>query len=204
MSHHLYAIAVRDEDIKLSDKEYFVRSKQDGFSLISPTVALRHNVQLSMPRVQLSTDYFGGNGTQQATFVDRDNKKHHFSDTTKGGAINMALELLGVQPKDGEDHFDAIGLGKFRNNEALHPPEPKEESTDEVSSPMVSLPLDDYNEILRTLEDMSHWREISKGTQRTRSHMIGLVPPSLDQDAVKEMEVLAQSALKLARKGVLL
>jgi hypothetical protein len=39
-------------------------------------------------------------------------------DDLPDGAINIALRKLGVLRGDGHDEFDAIGLGKHRDNES--------------------------------------------------------------------------------------
>lgn len=195
MSHHLYAIVVRDEDIKPSDLPYFVRSSKEGFSIIAPAMALKHRVNTDVRRVQLMTDYFGGSGTQEAAYFDANGLITHFPDRTKGGAINGALELLGVRSEDGNDLFDAIGLGRYRSPEDLHPDTSPEDLYDNHEpQAMVSIPLEDYNNILRTLEDLANWREKTRAIDKAAP---------VDEALCKEMETLAKAALKLARKGIL-
>lgn len=71
---------------------------------------------------KITTDYFSGLGSQQATI--RENKKvildldDEFIDSGKYDLhpINKALRRIGVIRKDGMDEFDTIGLGYYRSN----------------------------------------------------------------------------------------
>ncbi len=201
MSHHLDAIVVRDGDINPKDQRWFVRSKLDGFSLIAPHIALKRKVTLPQRRVQLATDYFGGLGSQQATYM-APNVKKYFPDKTKGGAINAALGLLGVPPEGELDRFDMIGLGKYRSNDDIEPYEPEdpEEDAVEVKGTMVAIPQEDYNELLKVFEDMAHWRTIVIGMHRAGGSPLR---PKFNEKTVEEMETLAKDALKRLRKGIL-
>jgi len=72
--------------------------------------------------VSITTDYFGGFGSQQATI--RENKKvildldDEFpnSENFHVHPINKALHRIGVVKKNGMDEFDTIGLGNYRSN----------------------------------------------------------------------------------------
>lgn len=69
----------------------------------------------------ISTDYFGGMGSQSAKlFVD--NKIEYEADDEYDydyslRPINTVLKKMGVVRKDGMDEFDMIGLGNYRTNE---------------------------------------------------------------------------------------
>ena len=143
-----------------------------------------NDIRLPSPRVQIITSYFGGVGDQEATFFD-DNISRHFADNTKDGAINAALAMLGVPYSEIEDRFDVLDLSRFRCNEDL------------VPRP-VCLQQADHKELLATLEDLANWRAII----RMRKDK----PPSYEFTSkdMEEMESLATTALKLARKGELL
>lgn len=193
MGHNLYAIVVRDEDIKPSDKLYFVKSRKEGFSIIAPAIALKHRVNINVRRVQLMTDYFGGSGTQEAAYFDASGVITHFPDKTKGGAINRALELLDIRPEGDSDLFDTIGLSRYRSSEELYPDESHDLSNGDECQVLVNLTLEDYNEILRILEDLANWREKVCASNKGEP----------DKEMCREMEALAKVALKLVRKGTL-
>lgn len=59
----------------------------------------------------ISTDYFGGTGTQQAAVYEAGQT---LMPATPGG-INAALRLLGVRRGLLTDEFDTIGLGRHRS-----------------------------------------------------------------------------------------
>ena len=202
MSHNLYAIVVRSEDIKPSDTGCFIKLKKDGFSIISPPVALKHKVDLSMRRVQLMTDYFGGSGEQEAAYFDDIGRITHFHDRTQEGAINAALSMLGVSPDDGLDNFDTIGLGKYRSNQDLLVGlnEGEFEEYEDRSEPrMVHLPVEDYNEVLGGLEDLANWVQINKDVREKN----GLEPKPPGEAECEDMAAIAKRILKLVRKGVM-
>ena len=62
------------------------------------------------------TQYFGGTGAQAAAVV----KEHSvvFGPAVQEGAINAALERLGVQAEPGRDPFDTVGLAEWRSMES--------------------------------------------------------------------------------------
>jgi hypothetical protein len=68
---------------------------------------------------KISTDYFGGFGSQTAKlFVD--NKIEYEADDEYDYSlrpINEVLKKMGIVRKDGMDEFDTIGLGNYRTNE---------------------------------------------------------------------------------------
>jgi len=82
------------------------------------------------PIAYIETDYFGGVGTQAAILWHRDGIYGPFQTETKyeqnvvrvvpadQRAINRILRRLGAQRETAIDEFDALGLGRFRSNEA--------------------------------------------------------------------------------------
>jgi len=68
---------------------------------------------------KISTDYFGGSGSQRAKlFVD--NKIEYEADDEYNyrlSPINDVLKKMGIVRKEGMDEFDTIGLGNYRTNE---------------------------------------------------------------------------------------
>jgi hypothetical protein len=68
-----------------------------------------------VPIVHVETDYFGGAGEQSAAFWDGKGAKTYKA--KRSGAIDHALNLLGIQALDGVDEFDTLGLGNYRSNE---------------------------------------------------------------------------------------
>lgn len=183
MSHNLYAIVVRTKDLTAAQAERFRSTAHEDFMIASTDVG--DELRLTMPRVQLSTDYFGGAGEQTATYLDEKGPHTSFGDSTRGGAINAALKLLGVPPTTGMDLFDVIGLGRIRKNRDL-------------CVPTVTLTLDNHKELLSTLEDLKNWRSII----RLRAGET-LPPNEFTAQDMEEMETLAGVALTIARKGVL-
>ncbi|MCB1387586.1 MAG: hypothetical protein KDK12_00285 [Rhodobacteraceae bacterium] len=77
-------------------------------------VTLRFAADLGLDRFALiRTSYFGGQGSQWATV-------YHGAERTMPvraglGAVNDALERIGVVPDGGRDAFDTIGLGGMRH-----------------------------------------------------------------------------------------
>ena len=64
----------------------------------------------------IDTNYFGGDGNQGA-IAARDGSIVFGPRTAPSGVVNQALRLLGVTcQKDDFDEFDALGLGRFRDN----------------------------------------------------------------------------------------
>jgi hypothetical protein len=61
----------------------------------------------------ISTDYFGGSGSQQAAVYEDDRVLM----PAVAGGINAALRLLGVQRGPLKDEFDAINLSRYRSFE---------------------------------------------------------------------------------------
>ncbi len=67
----------------------------------------------------IGTDYFGGSGYQSAKlFIN--NKKVYDKSSEQDWSINPindVLKMMGINPTDGNDEFDTIGLGKYRTNQ---------------------------------------------------------------------------------------
>lgn len=115
MSHCINAIVTK-ENAQITQ---FSKLKQ-GFVILRDNKFNRKFIsQLNQPYVVVHTDYFGGAGTQSASFSY--NKQHiNFADSAKDGAINEALNLLGVKKISDMDLFDSIGLGYFRENDDIY------------------------------------------------------------------------------------
>ena len=68
---------------------------------------------------KISTDYFGGNGHQEAKLFVNNKKEYDKSsefDWTER-PINTVLKMMGVSKKDQKDEFDTINLSNYRSNE---------------------------------------------------------------------------------------
>lgn len=202
MSHHIFAVVVREEDVDPSERKYFKHAEKDGFLLISSSSALLHKVNLDIRRVQLMTDYFGGVGEQEASYFDENNVSTNFEDNTSGGAINSALAMLGVEPDGDKDRFDTIGLGRYRSDEDLQTHlfnEDIPENEPDDGPQFVNLPIEDYNEILGGLEDIANWTMITKEAHSKA----GLPEPNIGIAECNDMQGIAKRLLKLARKGTI-
>lgn len=80
----------------------------------------------------ISTDYFGGAGSQSAMVMSNDNVilEKDSEEYPRSSPINEALQMLGVKRNEGMDEFDSIGLGNFRTNSDFFPEELVVEKTD--------------------------------------------------------------------------
>lgn len=67
----------------------------------------------------ISTDYFGGNGHQEAKLFVNNKKEYDKSSEFDWSErpINTVLKMMGVSKKDVHDEFDTIGLSNYRSNE---------------------------------------------------------------------------------------
>ena len=61
----------------------------------------------------VETDYFGGAGEQAACVWSRGQRVLR-PRRARGGTVNAALRLLGVQACGLQDEFDAVDLGRYR------------------------------------------------------------------------------------------
>ena len=66
---------------------------------------------------KIETDYFGGCGDQTAKVWENGVKIYEERDSF--GPINDALEYLGVKRENGNDEFDTLGLGAYRDYQDL-------------------------------------------------------------------------------------
>ena len=66
----------------------------------------------------IETDYFGGRGDQAAA-VYRGDREVMAPAVGAVGPINEALRHLGVRASVGNDEFDTVGLGRFRDFDDL-------------------------------------------------------------------------------------
>jgi len=81
--------------------------------------ALALKVSQHVPVAYASTEYFGGQGGQDAVVWHKG--RATFSPSTEGyncewpnSAISQALREIGVARAEGQDEFDTIGLGRHR------------------------------------------------------------------------------------------
>lgn len=120
MTHCISVVITKHND---NLKQFFPQIKtHNGFDVFPIPVHFDLGMHLIMTGndfVYANTDYFGGCGEQDAQHFSINNKYFptHFPDNTKGGAINKALQLLGVTIVDGcHDEFESVGLHKYRSN----------------------------------------------------------------------------------------
>jgi hypothetical protein len=108
--------------LPLSDELYdaipgdLTAPSQKGFVLLTPKiVAMLKETSTYGVIGYFETRYFGGAGDQGAVFAQLG--EITFGPQAGPGSINQMLPLLGVRRKEDRDEFDAIGLGRFRDNE---------------------------------------------------------------------------------------
>jgi hypothetical protein len=98
----------------------------EGFKYLSP--ALERGLIVAAEGgafAYIETEYFGGIGSQGAAIFSDQLPPIRMADTetdARGrpdGPINRALRSLGVRASPGQDEFDAVGLQRFRDLEAL-------------------------------------------------------------------------------------
>jgi len=114
---------LRDEKIDniLEDKSGngIVWIEMNSDILVTTHIPDRENFGKEKMIAKISTDYFGGSGSQRAKlFVD--NKIEYEADDEYDYSlrpINEVLKKMGIVRKDGMDEFDTIGLGNYRTNE---------------------------------------------------------------------------------------
>jgi hypothetical protein len=68
------------------------------------------------PVAYIETDYWGGEGKQSALLWERGLVAYGPAKATLG-PINDVLRRMGVERGDHHDEFDAVGLGRYRDNE---------------------------------------------------------------------------------------
>jgi len=71
------------------------------------------------PVAYIEAEFFGGSGVQAHVLISQNSAD--LGVNVSGDAINNALAWLGVQPRDGKDPFDTVGLGKQRETDAWLP-----------------------------------------------------------------------------------
>jgi hypothetical protein len=87
----------------------------DGFTYLSPSLAAflaDHSQHAAL--VYFETEYFGGDGTQAAAAY-RDGHALSPTPSSGDGAINRALECLGITRHGAFDEFDYVGLSRYRH-----------------------------------------------------------------------------------------
>lgn len=97
--------------------DYRTTAVLDGWELVTPSLIERLRALIAGPFAVIETEYFGGTGCQRAgawsgatTLVEP-----HEDDN----AVNAALAALGVTASTSRDEWDAVGLTRFRSNDAL-------------------------------------------------------------------------------------
>ena len=94
-------------------------TKMDSGILATARIPDRERFGKGKTIAEISTDYFGGSGSQRAKlFVD--NKIEYEADDEYDynlRPINDVLKKMGIARKEGMDEFDTIGLGNYRTNE---------------------------------------------------------------------------------------
>jgi hypothetical protein len=108
-----------------------LHSEYSEFNELFPElIASARQHAINDPVAYVETDYFGGHGTQAAILwrgstiygpflSDTKDEKDQFRTTPDTErAINRVLQRLGVKRDVTQDEFDALGLGRFRSNEA--------------------------------------------------------------------------------------
>jgi hypothetical protein len=68
---------------------------------------------------KISTDYFGGNGHQEAKLFVNNKKEYDKSSEFDWSErpINSVLKMMCITPDKGMDEFDTINLSKYRSNQ---------------------------------------------------------------------------------------
>ena len=96
---------------------------EEFWKLTEGMAAFGRQLSDSMPVAYLETDYFGGAGTQ-AAIAWQDGRiilgpqKTENEKSLAAGAINKALQQIGVARIEDKDAFDSLRLGRHRSNEA--------------------------------------------------------------------------------------
>ena len=67
------------------------------------------------PVAYIEAEFFGGSGAQAHFLISQNGAGSGVN--VSDDAINDALAWLGVQPRDGTDRFDTVGLGKHRETD---------------------------------------------------------------------------------------
>ncbi len=130
MSHCISATIMHIDDVPQEQERLFRKTNHPEFYIASTVELVRAGWDNSASKhADISTDYFGGSGTQYASYSEADGSVKHFSDSTKGGAVNTALALLKVPKEEGKDLFDVLGLSRYRCEEDLTPyiPDPNDQ-----------------------------------------------------------------------------
>jgi hypothetical protein len=67
------------------------------------------------PVAYVEAEFFGGSGAQAHALISQSGAC--LGVNVSNDAINYALAWLGVQPRDGKDRFDTVGLGQHRETD---------------------------------------------------------------------------------------
>jgi hypothetical protein len=125
MGHCISIFLVKKQDIRgekidtiIDGKESEVKFTELGEDILATTFI--PNVKewgKDKMVARITTDYFGGIGSQSAKLFDNGKKVYDEDDEfSKTSPINDVLKLMGIKSKSGMDEFDTVGLGKYRSN----------------------------------------------------------------------------------------
>lgn len=99
-------------------------SKDPDAADMAPGVAeLAKELSLAGPVAYISTEFFGGEGGQDAMVWDAGQVKLLLSDGGDHGIawpnspVSQALRTIGVIAEEGKDEFDTVGLGTHRSTD---------------------------------------------------------------------------------------
>lgn len=133
MSHCISAYIAKYDDLA-PHVEGLIRLPHD-YALV-PAMFILGNLWEKIDKIaHVNTNYFGGAGTQGATYWENGEEKFHFyqdeydEETLFSSPINTALRMMGVVKDPDMDEFDTINLGHYRSldNDFVHlktnPPE---------------------------------------------------------------------------------
>lgn len=130
--HSINATILRRENVPEKLEWLFHKTAHPDFVIASTSLLIQNGWDNSCCRhADISTDYFGGGGSQYASYFEPNKPIQHFHDRAKGGAINSALNLIGVPPKEGMDLFDVLELTRYRKYEDLIPNEPNNDEQED-------------------------------------------------------------------------
>jgi hypothetical protein len=127
MGHCISVYLLKQEDIRdnkitevLDKKEKFPKVTHLGANIYAATEIPNFKEFSKGKEIgEISTDYFGGAGSQAATLWKDGKKFFSRSDEdswSDPGPINELLKSMGVVNSPGMDEFDTINLGRYRSN----------------------------------------------------------------------------------------
>lgn len=100
---------------KLYGIPFLPLTDEDGEELPAVLLELYSRLGSQRPVAYIEAEFFGGSGAQAHVLISQNGACT--GSNVSDDAINDALAWLGVQPRDGNDRFDAVGLGKHRETD---------------------------------------------------------------------------------------